>query len=212
MFPVREVTNVLSRIYTVFHNRKREWKLFNRCHQMECLILKIFIYFLTCSAVYTSRLFFSYLVPNQVFTIQTVTENWKETESEHYVNILSGQCNNMFQMGYKPRSFWGYFKYDFPVYTSSWHNSSRAGKRWRLHQRQLHQDVGEGWGLLVHRLSGSLTHDSGGLLANGVGAEVQRDRHDDPGSRGREGEMSAILAGHTEDSRDGGRQVTDHAD
>lgn len=93
----------------------------------------------------------------------------------------------------------------------SWHNSSRSGQRRGLHQRQLHQHASEWWELHVHRLSGSVTHHSVWLLANGLGAEVQRDRHDDPGSRGRESEMSAVLASDAEDSRDGGRQVADHA-
>lgn len=102
-----------------------------------------------------------------------------------------------------------FFLYMCP--SSSWRDSSFAGYRRRLHQRQFHQDVCEGWEIHVHRLPGAVAHHSVWLLANGAGAEVQRDRHDDAGSGRRQSQVSALLARHTQDSRDGGRQAADHA-
>ncbi len=90
------------------------------------------------------------------------------------------------------------------------HNQGHAGEGWWLHQCQLHQDACERRELPVHRVPGAAAHHAGGLLANGLGAEVQRDLHDDTGSGGGEGEMSEVLARHTPLARDGGRPAADH--
>lgn len=99
----------------------------------------------------------------------------------------------------------------FMFVSSSWHYTSDPGWRRRLHQRQFHQDAREGRELPVHRMPGSTPHNTGRFLADGLGAEVQCDRHDDPGSGRWKGEMSAVLARHAAYATDGRRQAAGHA-
>lgn len=95
----------------------------------------------------------------------------------------------------------------FLVEIHRWRYKS-ASWRWRwIHQCQLHQDSSGEKRVCLHRLSGSSPYNCGRFLADGLGAEIHSDSHDDSRSRRRKNQMPALLAKHSRQNNNGQRQA-----
>lgn len=78
---------------------------------------------------------------------------------------------------------------------SRWQNSCCPWRQPGLHQRQLHPHACGRGGVFLHVLPGPSALHSNGLLADDLGEQVGRRRHDDAGSRARKDQMPQVLAG-----------------